>query len=362
MHTYLLLTIETFVAMKKVLLLMTVMLCCMISMAQTKYRVTAKSSLNVRSYASAQAPVLSSIDRGEVVEVYEIENGWAKIEYEGTSAYISAKYIERMETAESKPEMKDAENVLKYLSVGKGDVKWMVYLIISLSAVLLYMRIRRGDEPLEDGEYWTNCSVFTGLCLAELAYVMMMGSNSIWFCMPDTVGWIWTIVDFLIFGFVVYNQIMCFFNTLQDTEYNSYGSFDKRWGIYSWIGGIVAAIVVGIFWGDKVVFVLGAFAICQLIQIYLIFKGVVPRGGWLRAFVCLTVYLLGSLATVLVLAHFVVLLIIVVIGYIILSAIGHGSSGRTGSCSQCGHYSGGYCSYRHCHIYDADRKTCDHYY
>lgn len=346
--------------MKKILLLIIVMLCCMTSMAQTKYRVTAKSSLNVRSHASAKAPVLSSIDRGEVVKVYEIENGWAKIEYEGNSAYVSARYLERIEISE--PDLTDTGNMFKSLELGNGGVEWMIYPILGLSAILLYMRKKRGDSPLEDGEYWTNCVLFLTVCTVELSYILMMGTDAIWFCMPDTVGWIWTVIDFIVFGFVVYNQIMCFFNTLEDAEYNSYGSFDKRWGIYSWIVGAIAAIATGIFFEDKLIFVAGAFAVCQLIQIVLIFKGIVPRGGWLRAVVCLAVYLLGSLATMLVLAHFAVLLIIVMIVYLILSAIGHGSSSRrNGSCAQCGHYSSGYCFYHKCHIYDADRKTCDHY-
>ena len=49
--------------------------CCLLAIAQTKYEVTANTFLNIRSYASASAPVLGTIDKGGEVEVYEITNG-----------------------------------------------------------------------------------------------------------------------------------------------------------------------------------------------------------------------------------------------------------------------------------------------
>ena len=129
---------------------------------------------------------------------------------------------------------------------------------------------------------------------------------------------------------------MCYFNTLVDVEYNSGGGFDKRWGLYSWAGGIITAILSGIFFPTALLsgiffptalpFILIAFVICQLIQIVLIFKGTLPYGGVGNAFLCTAVYLLGSLASILILAHFVVLLIIVLVAYFILSIIGKTSS------------------------------------
>lgn len=38
--------------------------CCLLAIAQTKYEVTANTFLNIRSYASASAPVLGTIDKG----------------------------------------------------------------------------------------------------------------------------------------------------------------------------------------------------------------------------------------------------------------------------------------------------------
>ena len=170
--------------------------------------------------------------------------------------------------------------------------------------------------------------------------------------------------QFSVVRLVVFNQFVCFFNTLEDVEYNSYGSFDKRWGIYSWVGGIIAGIVTGIFFPVAVTFVTIAFIVCQIIQIVLIFKGVVPKGGWTRAFLCVAVYLLGSLSTILILAHFVVLLIIVLIGYFILYIIGESSKRSSKECcANCNHYSNGYCHYHNIQISDSDacNKKCSNY-
>lgn len=51
------------------------------------------SSLNVRSYASTNAPVIGKLKRGDSVKVYSINNGFAKIEYRGRTGYVSERYI-----------------------------------------------------------------------------------------------------------------------------------------------------------------------------------------------------------------------------------------------------------------------------
>ncbi len=56
--------------------------CCLFLTAQTKYEVTTNTFLNIRSSASVDAPVVGTIDRGGEVDVYTIENGWAKIAFD----------------------------------------------------------------------------------------------------------------------------------------------------------------------------------------------------------------------------------------------------------------------------------------
>lgn len=59
-----------------------------------KYRCTASKVLNVRESPSSDAKVIGAIRAGDVVEVYELENGYARIIYNGKDAYANLSYLE----------------------------------------------------------------------------------------------------------------------------------------------------------------------------------------------------------------------------------------------------------------------------
>lgn len=347
--------------MKRIGLIFILLLYAIIGWTQTQYEVTANTFLNIRSQPANDAPVIATIGAKEVVNVFEINGQWAKISHADGFAYVSADYLKPVsQTIAAEASSKFDINSL--WKGGDGNFRWMIYVILALSLALLVIRKVRGeDEPLENGLYVCNWVVFLITCLFEIAYVKSMGTNAIWFCIPDRVGWLWTIINFVLFGFVVYNQCMCLFNTLRDVQYNSYASFDWRCGIYSWGISIVAAIVCGIFFQPALVFVGILFLIAQIVQVIIILKKVIPSGGWWTAVLCVLVYLAGTVATVAILAHFLVLLIIVLIGLFILSILGKSSSSSSRCCSNCSHSSGGYCSYKGRYISDPDRKICDNY-
>ncbi len=60
------------------------------------YKVTAKSGLKVKETPSGAQ--IATLPYGEKVEVLEIADGWAKINYSGQDAYINAKYISKVES------------------------------------------------------------------------------------------------------------------------------------------------------------------------------------------------------------------------------------------------------------------------
>lgn len=53
----------------------------------------ATTSLNIRSKASTKGKKVGSFSKGDTVQVYSITDGWAKIEYNGSTAYTSAQYL-----------------------------------------------------------------------------------------------------------------------------------------------------------------------------------------------------------------------------------------------------------------------------
>lgn len=60
------------------------------------YKVTAKSGLKVKETPSGEQ--IATLPYGEQVEVLEIADGWAKINYSEQDAYINAKYISKVES------------------------------------------------------------------------------------------------------------------------------------------------------------------------------------------------------------------------------------------------------------------------
>lgn len=55
--------------------------------------VVVKSNLNVRKSPSARSKVIGTLSDGDSVEVYEVENQWAKIKYNGNQAFIASDNI-----------------------------------------------------------------------------------------------------------------------------------------------------------------------------------------------------------------------------------------------------------------------------
>lgn len=326
-------------------------ICCLTMSAQEQYVVTANTFLNIRSSASTTAPVAGRINKGEKVAVHEIKNGWAKISHDGTFAYVNANYIQPAN--QSSGESTISSNKINW-DFSKGfnfnpeskARKDLVYVILFFAFVLYLIRIKRGDDDtLEGGLYITNWLIFLIMSGIELLYVISRGTESIWFCKPDTVGWMWTIINFLIFGFVVYNQFICYFNTLEDLRENTSADFNLKWGLYSWPIGIAATIACSIFFAPGLLFVGIAFVIVQIVQIVIIFSDVLSNSNWSNAILCAVFYIVGSLATAAILIYFMTLLIIVLIAWLILAAIGN-SGTKTQRCSTCSRmYGSSYCPY-----------------
>ena len=59
------------------------------------------TTLNVRSGAGTSYSVLGSLSKGTKVEVISTTNGWSKIKYNGSTGYVSSKYLSSSSTASS---------------------------------------------------------------------------------------------------------------------------------------------------------------------------------------------------------------------------------------------------------------------
>lgn len=332
--------------------------------AQTRYEVTANTFLNIRSAASVDAPVVGTIDRGGEVDVYSIENGWAKIAYDGGYAYVSSDYLRRKVSASVNME-KSVSNWFQDFDLTRWSKGWdarvLVYVIAGLSVLLWLIRLIRGNDVLDGVWYVINCILFSITMGLELVYSFSIGGNASWFCNPEKVGWLWMVINFIVFALLIYNQFLCFVNILEDMAYDSGGGFELKWGFNSLKWGVPIGIVGAIISPGIASIVLIAVLCFQLVQVIMIYRGVVPRGGWWYATAISLVYLFGVFATTILLIHFIVMLIIVVVVLILLQMFAKSSSNSRRCCSNCYHYSYGYCKLHGHSISNASDSVCDRY-
>lgn len=314
--------------------------------AAQEYQVKVKTTLNVRSQPDAKSPLLGTLSNGDHIEVYDISNGWAKIKFQNKDAYISSDFISpAYQPTSSYSDTFRSSNDLK---------STIVYIILGLTAIAFLIRKIKTVEEAEGGTLVFSYLILLSICALELYYFIGLGGDT-WFCSPNTVGWIWTIINFFIFGGVLFIQILFFLDVLAGLQYNS-RYIDYRTGFYS-IGIAAALCILGYFFFEEHLYIVGiALGIAQLVQIFFIFRenGTSYLGYSLASTL---LYLVATAATLITLIHFIMLLIVAIIAWVVLMAIGS-SSGRT--CSSCRSYdSNGYCHYRQRYV--SSGSSCNKY-
>ena len=189
--------------------------------------------------------------------------------------------------------------------------KAMVWIIFSLSIMLFLMRIVQKGEGQRQGKiYVISNTIFLTVCILELIY-MSVAWNITWFCDPNWVGWFWTVINFILFVGVIYNQYMYLWDALRDVFANGNTKCDMKLGIYSWLACLVCVLLFHFIFPAALPFIVLGFFVAQIIQIIRIFKSY-PNNRK-RAFLPTSIYLLGTLATVFAFFHLLMLIIAVVI-------------------------------------------------
>ena len=66
------------------------------SIQNNSYRCTARTYLRVRTAPNLQSLEIGKINNGEIIEVYDIQDGFAKIKYGDDFGYASLKYLQKI--------------------------------------------------------------------------------------------------------------------------------------------------------------------------------------------------------------------------------------------------------------------------
>ena len=92
---------------------------------ETKIKVVAATSLNVRSGPSTGHGIIGSLKNNEKVEVISESNGWSKIKYNGKEGYVSSTYLkDSNEGGTSKPDDKpNVETKIKVVAATSLNVR-----------------------------------------------------------------------------------------------------------------------------------------------------------------------------------------------------------------------------------------------
>ena len=56
--------------------------------------------LNVRSRPTTKSSIIGKLSRQDTIDVYSIVNSWAKINFKNRTAYVSSKYLKKVEIKE----------------------------------------------------------------------------------------------------------------------------------------------------------------------------------------------------------------------------------------------------------------------
>lgn len=301
---------------------------CIIYAAE-RYEVSVESSLNIRSAPNANSSVLGTLVDGDAIEVISIKGGWAKFSHNGQDAYVNSTYLSKAVSTDS-------------TSVSKRHHTSLLYLIVIISVILYLIRkLVRKDSPLEGIPFYINYALVVGMCLLEILYFGVF-RGEVWFCSPQIVGWGWVVANFVIFVWIIYNQAMLFFNTLEDIQYKSY-TVDYRVGYYSYGIGLVLLLACVFFAEGYLYWVLGSIILGQLIQVVLIFRYTIPH--WNKAAMNALIYLLAAVSTILIFMEFLPFLILAAIVGVIVIGLERNSGKRRRHCSSCNSFADGYCNY-----------------
>lgn len=167
--------------------------------------------------------------------------------------------------------------------------------------------------------------VFFALCGCEILQFLGYHGDHTWFCTINKVGWLLTILNFVLFAAITLSQMFAMHIFL--TYLDAYTNRDCNWLMSLFIVGIGFVLF---FLGSafsKTLFVYGGilFIISQICWvIWLIYANIIQHGNWLNLLVAYFIYLIGGFCIFITLAHLVSLVFLVAIFALFLIPRGSG--------------------------------------
>lgn len=278
----------------------------------SNYIVASRNSLNIREGAGTKYGIIGKISPKDTVNVIEIESYWAKIKYQNKEAYVSSKYIIPIRSNKKKSAKEFFQGIGALFN--QGPISYLPLLIISTLLITLLLR-----NIFSKHHYLTRLIIgyigIMGICAMELIFFLGYFGEP-WFCFPDNVGWVWSIINFILYGFVLLQQIRLGLDIIEEMSCDK--SLNLQVGVYSYI---VVAILGIIFWlanVDMTYYLFGGLIVAQIIQVIINFRLI---KHFLRAFMISLLFIIVSLTVIVSSIYFILMLICIIIFFSILHAV-----------------------------------------
>lgn len=195
-----------------------------------------RGSLHVRSGAGSEFDVIGKLASKDTVHVLKMEGTWAQVEFDGKQAYVSKKYIMPLRGTKQQ----SADDFFRGLwgLFKQGPISYLPLLILlTLCFTLLVRRMFRDSLEIK----WI-VGGFGLVAIGVMELIFFFGYNGLpWFCFPDEVGWLWTVVNFFLYGFVLLKQLLLNLQVIREICHES--GYNLSVGVYSYVVVVILAII-----------------------------------------------------------------------------------------------------------------------
>lgn len=317
--------------MKRILLFTLMLLFAVASFASHKS--VNSQTVNMRAEGSKNAEIVARLKKGDVVEVLQA-GSWDYVDYMGQTGYIKSSLLLPL-SDEEEAMIAATQTVEETTGKDSSDLgfssfvespfdryawKWPIWVVIIVGILLVGVGFANKSGDTSKESMFAQAGLFLLLSIMELVQFFLV-EDPIWFCTPDKVGWVWTIINALLLIFIFFNQVRLFKHTLDLANEHADRDCSWLWGLI----GLPVGVGLGIwlisenyvFWGIVVI------ALPQIIQLAVLIVATVNGGNdWLNLALSLLVYVVGGLAVAVVIIILVWIAIVIIAAYLALTMAG----------------------------------------
>lgn len=312
--------------MKRLFLFSLLAMFAVISFASHK-RVSGQT-VNMRAAGNTNAEVVAKLNGGDVVEIIQF-GSWDYVDFMGQTGYIKSNLLTPLSDEEEamlvdplfEETISDEDPGFVFSSMMEGpfsrqDWEWPAWVVIIVGLMLVVVGFANKGGDTSQESMFVQAGLFLLLSIMELVQFFFV-EDPIWFCTPDKVGWIWTIINALLMLFIFINQVRLFKHTLDLANLHADRDCSWLWGLI----GLPVGLGVGVwlisenyvFWGFVVM------VLPQIIQLAVLVVATVNGGNnWGNLAVSLLVYVIGGLAVAAVIVILVWIAIMIFVAYVAL--------------------------------------------